>query len=193
MLELLFSGVARDCSDINSRFCKCCFSCMLSGVMAFLCFFFILDFVFNLVYLCVSRSAVWAVRPRVRQMRRLLWWALTTVIRLCLFASVCSSEITAAPRRANKPVARSEFIFLLALYCFLCIDGFNCNIDAFYFAFIVWISHCCKEFYLHAYSLHGDDHNITYTGTSTVMCVIAFTAQDCGINSIVSWLAFIHS
>lgn len=86
-------------------------SCM-SGILMFLVFDS-LDTVFNLVYVCVvSLSAVWAERPRDRRMRRLLWWALTTAILLCRFALVHSSEITAAPPRANRPAARSECFIL---------------------------------------------------------------------------------
>lgn len=78
-----------------------------------------LDYVFNPLCVCVivSRGAVWAARLRVRQMRRLPWWASTIATRPCRFALVHSSEITAAPRRASKPAARSEFILLSAL-CF---------------------------------------------------------------------------
>ena len=65
-----------------------------------------------------SRGAVWAARPRVRQMRRLPWWVSTIATRPCRFALVRSSEITAAPRRASKPAARSEFILLSALWGF---------------------------------------------------------------------------
>lgn len=106
----------------NSRFSKCFWiSCMLSSVSWFL--FLWTEFVFNLVYVCVfSRSAVWVVRPRVHQMRRLLWWALTNVIRHCRFALVHSSEITAALRRANRPATRSEFIFLSVIHLFVCFD-----------------------------------------------------------------------
>lgn len=58
-----------------------------------------------------SRSAVSEARPRVRPMKRLRWWASMTATRPCHSASVHSWEITAAPLRANRPAARSEFIF----------------------------------------------------------------------------------
>lgn len=99
--------------QINSRFSKSCVSCMLYGVIPFtgVCF---LASVLNLVSV-FSLSAVWVVMPRVRQMRRLLWWALTTVTLPCRSASVRSLEITAVLRRENRPAARSEFPFLSAL------------------------------------------------------------------------------
>lgn len=110
-------GAVYDCRFFFFYIYKCCLCFLHVWCHAVSCLFVSLDTVLNLMYVCVfSLNAVWAARRRVRQMRRLLWWALTTVIRHCRFASVRSSEITAVLHKANKPAARSEFKFLPALH-----------------------------------------------------------------------------
>lgn len=101
-------------TEHNLMSCNCYIIiwCMLSGVMVVLVFCFFR--LYSILCICVfSPSAAWVARPRVRQMKRLLWWALTTAIQPCLSALVRSSEIIAVLHRANRPAARSEFIFLL--------------------------------------------------------------------------------